>query len=119
MLRGGANDIGGTLMEETISRMAGSEQGSYKTISDMEAMIAPLGRPLRQRTTLYGSRRCGTPGGVDGQRRGVRVRPRYPYSAAADPQLAHLRCPRLRHGPRGGHRAWMRDLLPRACALNR
>jgi FO synthase len=55
VLRGGANDIGGTLMEETISRMAGSEQGSYKTISDMEAMIAPLGRPLRQRTTLYGT----------------------------------------------------------------
>jgi FO synthase len=54
VLRGGANDIGGTLMEETISRMAGSQQGSYKTISDMEAMIAPLGRPLRQRTTLYG-----------------------------------------------------------------
>jgi FO synthase len=54
VLRGGANDIGGTLMEETISRMAGSEQGSYKTISDMEAMVAPLGRPLRQRTTLYG-----------------------------------------------------------------
>jgi FO synthase len=54
VLRGGANDIGGTLMEETISRMAGSQQGSYKTISDMEAMVAPLGRPLRQRTTLYG-----------------------------------------------------------------
>jgi len=54
VLRGGANDIGGTLMEETISRMAGSEQGSYKTISDMAAMVAPLGRPLRQRTTLYG-----------------------------------------------------------------
>ena len=55
VLRGGVNDIGGTLMEETISRMAGSQQGSYKTISDMEAMIAPLGRPLRQRTTLYGT----------------------------------------------------------------
>jgi FO synthase len=55
VLRGGVNDIGGTLMEETISRMAGSEQGSYKTISDMETMIAPLGRPLRQRTTLYGN----------------------------------------------------------------
>jgi FO synthase len=55
VLRGGANDIGGTLMEETISRMAGSEQGSYKTISDMAAMVAPLGRPLRQRTTLYGT----------------------------------------------------------------
>ena len=55
VLRGGVNDIGGTLMEETISRMAGSEQGSYKTISDMAAMVAPLGRPLRQRTTLYGT----------------------------------------------------------------
>jgi FO synthase len=55
VLRGGVNDIGGTLMEETISRMAGSQQGSYKTISDMAAMVAPLGRPLRQRTTLYGT----------------------------------------------------------------
>ncbi|HKA96605.1 MAG TPA: bifunctional FO biosynthesis protein CofGH [Streptosporangiaceae bacterium] len=55
VLRGGVNDIGGTLMEETISRMAGSRQGSYKTISDMAAMVAPLGRPLRQRTTLYGT----------------------------------------------------------------
>ena len=53
VLRGGVNDIGGTLMEETISRMAGSQQGSYKTISDLAAMVAPLGRPLRQRTTLY------------------------------------------------------------------
>jgi FO synthase len=59
VLRGGANDIGGTLMEETISRMAGSQQGSYKTISDMAAMIAPLGRPLRQRTTLYGTPPAG------------------------------------------------------------
>ena len=54
VLRGGVNDVGGTLMEETISRMAGSEHGSYKTISDIEAMVAPTGRPLRQRTTGYG-----------------------------------------------------------------
>ncbi len=54
VLRGGVNDIGGTLMEETISRMAGSAHGSFKTISDLAAMVAPLGRPLRQRTTLYG-----------------------------------------------------------------
>jgi len=40
-------------MEETISRMAGSQHGSYKTISEMAALTAPLGRPLRQRTTLY------------------------------------------------------------------
>ena len=35
MLRGGVNDLGGTLMEETISRMAGSANGSYKTISQL------------------------------------------------------------------------------------
>ena len=55
VLSGGVNDIGGTLMEETISRMAGSQQGSYRTISELAAMVAPLGRPLRQRTTLYGN----------------------------------------------------------------
>jgi FO synthase len=55
VLRGGVNDLGGTLMEETISRMAGSENGSYKTISQMAELVAPTGRPLRQRTTLYGT----------------------------------------------------------------
>jgi len=54
MLTGGCNDLGGTLMEETISRMAGSENGSYKTISELAAMVAPTGRPMKQRTTLYG-----------------------------------------------------------------
>jgi FO synthase len=55
MLRGGVNDLGGTLMEETISRMAGSGNGSYKTITDLHALVAPTGRPLRQRTTSYGT----------------------------------------------------------------
>ncbi|GGM87240.1 FO synthase [Thermopolyspora flexuosa] len=55
ILQGGANDLGGTLMEETISRMAGSDNGSYKTISEIAAMVAPTGRPLRQRTTSYGT----------------------------------------------------------------
>ncbi|HUB42308.1 MAG TPA: bifunctional FO biosynthesis protein CofGH [Streptosporangiaceae bacterium] len=55
VLRGGVNDLGGTLMEETISRMAGSANGSYKTISELAALVAPTGRPLRQRTTLYGT----------------------------------------------------------------
>ncbi|GAA4128906.1 bifunctional FO biosynthesis protein CofGH [Actinomadura keratinilytica] len=54
VLRGGVNDLGGTLMEETISRMAGSENGSFKTISSLEAIAAKAGRPARQRTTLYG-----------------------------------------------------------------
>ena len=55
VLQGGVNDLGGTLMEETISRMAGSENGSYKTISELRAMVEPTGRPVRQRTTEYGT----------------------------------------------------------------
>ena len=55
VLCGGVNDLGGTLMEETISRMAGSENGSYKTISQLADLVTPTGRPLRQRTTLYGT----------------------------------------------------------------
>ncbi|WP_299956333.1 bifunctional FO biosynthesis protein CofGH [uncultured Modestobacter sp.] len=55
MLDGGANDLGGTLMEETISRMAGSGNGSLKTIAELEAMAAAIGRPARQRTTEYGT----------------------------------------------------------------
>jgi FO synthase len=54
ILQGGANDIGGTLMEETISRMAGADNGSFRTISQLAEMVAPTGRPMRQRTTLYG-----------------------------------------------------------------
>jgi len=54
VLQGGVNDLGGTLMEETISRMAGSENGSYKTISELREMVAVTGRPARQRTTEYG-----------------------------------------------------------------
>jgi FO synthase len=53
LLRGGANDIGGTLMEETISRMAGSEHGSARTVAELEALAALAGRPARQRTTTY------------------------------------------------------------------
>ena len=55
VLRGGVNDLGGTLMEETISRMAGSANGSYMTISDLRELVEPTGRPLRQRTTGYGT----------------------------------------------------------------
>ena len=55
VLRGGANDIGGTLMEETISRMAGlRSRAPTGPSASMAAMVAPLGRTLRQRTTLYG-----------------------------------------------------------------
>lgn len=54
MLRSGANDLGGTLMEETISRMAGSSYGSYRSIQGLEAIAELAGRPSRPRTTLYG-----------------------------------------------------------------
>src|SRR5262249_59034532 len=53
VLAGGVNDIGGTLMEETISRMAGSQNGSYKTISQMAAPPCPARRPPQPPTTPY------------------------------------------------------------------
>ena len=54
MLGAGANDLGGTLMEETISRMAGSEHGSAKTVGELADIGSGIGRPVRQRTTTYG-----------------------------------------------------------------
>lgn len=54
VLQGGVNDLGGTLMEETISRMAGSTNGSRKSIEELESMAALAGRPAVQRTTTYG-----------------------------------------------------------------
>ncbi|MEN3586220.1 bifunctional FO biosynthesis protein CofGH [Streptomyces sp. ZYX-F-203] len=63
MLRSGANDLGGTLMEETISRMAGSSYGSHMTIRELVAVAEAAGRPARPRTTLYGE--------VTGERRRV------------------------------------------------
>lgn len=56
MLNGGANDLGGTLMEETISRMAGSQYGSAKTVAELVAIAEGIGRPARQRTTIYTQR---------------------------------------------------------------
>ncbi len=54
MLRAGADDVGGTLMEETISRMAGSEHGSAKTVAELTEIAAGIDRPVRERTTTYG-----------------------------------------------------------------
>ncbi len=53
-LRAGANDLGGTLMDENISRAAGATHGQRMDVSDFEELVAPIGRPLAQRTTLYG-----------------------------------------------------------------
>jgi FO synthase len=55
MLRAGANDLGGTLMDENISRAAGAQHGQRMGVEDLEAIVAPLGRPLVQRSTLYAS----------------------------------------------------------------
>jgi FO synthase len=55
VLAGGVDDLGGTLMEETISRMAGSSYGSRKSMAELEAMVVSAGRVPRQRTTTYGS----------------------------------------------------------------
>jgi FO synthase len=57
LLRGGANDLGGTLMEETISRMAGSEHGSARTVEQLHRIAAAAGRTARERTTTYAAAR--------------------------------------------------------------
>ena len=54
MLLAGANDLGGTLINENISRAAGAEHGQAATEDDFETLVASLGRRLVQRTTLYG-----------------------------------------------------------------
>jgi FO synthase len=53
-LRAGANDLGGTLMNESISRAAGASHGQEMPPESMEELIRALGRTPRQRTTLYG-----------------------------------------------------------------
>ena len=53
-LRAGANDIGGTLMNESITRAAGATHGEEMPPAEMEALIRSIGRLPQQRTTLYG-----------------------------------------------------------------
>jgi FO synthase len=55
LLQAGCNDLGGTLMDENISRAAGATHGQEMTPDDFAELVEPLGRTLRQRTTLYGS----------------------------------------------------------------
>ena len=54
LLRAGCNDMGGTLMNENISRAAGANHGQLMTEESFKAIAEPLGRTLRQRTTTYG-----------------------------------------------------------------
>jgi FO synthase len=53
ILAAGANDLGGTLMDENISRAAGAVHGQEMNVQSLDDLVAPLGRPLHQRSTLY------------------------------------------------------------------
>ena len=53
LLNAGVNDVGGTLMDENISRAAGAAHGQGMEPSELSARLHPLGRPLVQRTTVY------------------------------------------------------------------
>jgi len=53
LLRAGVNDLGGTLMEENISRAAGAAHGQGLDADGLRALAAAAGRPAVQRTTLY------------------------------------------------------------------
>jgi FO synthase len=56
-LRWGVNDLGGTLMEESISRLAGSYHGVKLDPADLIGAAHRAGRPAAERTTLYELRR--------------------------------------------------------------
>ena len=53
-LMAGANDLGGTLMDENMSRAAGAAHGQMMDEAGFRSIVEPLGRSLEQRTTLYG-----------------------------------------------------------------
>ena len=56
-LLAGVNDLGGTLMDENISRAAGAAHGQLMEEAEFRSIVEPLGRRLEQRTTLYGRTR--------------------------------------------------------------
>ncbi|HXC89080.1 MAG TPA: 5-amino-6-(D-ribitylamino)uracil--L-tyrosine 4-hydroxyphenyl transferase CofH [Stellaceae bacterium] len=90
-LNAGANDMGGTLMNESITRAAGAVHGQEMPPEAMEALIRGLGRTPRQRTTLYGdapaARRAASfaaPPLADAVNTPARRYDRHPEPAAAD-----------------------------------
>jgi FO synthase len=86
-LRAGANDLGGTLMNESISRAAGAGHGEELPPENMNSMIASLGRRAEQRTTLY--------------QRAPEEQQRASYASA--PLLPVIQTPAMRHAQLGGH----------------
>ncbi len=75
ILRAGANDLGGTLMDENISRAAGASHGQELDEAEFRSIVEPIGRTLAQRTTLYGRT----------QTVGRRLRPVEEHPPAAQP----------------------------------
>lgn len=63
VLRAGANDLGGVLMDKSITRAAGGVNGQCFDARGMADLAATIGRPARQRTTLY--RRVNEPAPAD------------------------------------------------------
>ena len=53
LLQAGCNDLGGTLMDENISRASGASHGQLATPEELEAVIANAGRVAARRTTVY------------------------------------------------------------------
>jgi FO synthase len=53
-LQAGANDLGGTLMNESITRAAGGVHGQELDAAQLQTVARGIGRPARQRSTLYG-----------------------------------------------------------------
>jgi FO synthase len=84
-LEAGANDLGGTLMNESITRAAGGVHGQELDAAHLEALAARIGRPARQRTTLYGiAGNADAASGADG--------------AGARADAAAMRAPPAEHG---------------------
>jgi len=76
-LDAGANDLGGTLMNESITRAAGGVHGQQLDAAQLQALSRRIGRPARQRTTLY-----GIPGPAAATRAAGSPRPPEPASLA-------------------------------------
>ena len=71
LLQAGCNDLGGTLMDENISRAAGAAHGQGMTAEAFSDLVEPLGRHLAQRTTSYGRVDGRSENGASGLATGV------------------------------------------------
>jgi len=86
-LQAGANDLGGTLMNESITRAAGATHGQEMTVEDMRSMADSLGRVLVRRTTLYAQNASDAQTSDFAQ--ALACSPSVRGGADADPRAAH------------------------------